>query len=113
VIRGDIDLLRAICQVPNYVVGVTETTWALCQEKLIELLGSNEINRANKLRGQIDSTKRSLSESRDFIRRHTSREGRKRAGEFFTDEMTASEKAEFIKKFGLEAWRKVVNRSFG
>jgi hypothetical protein len=112
-IAGDVDLLRAVVQVPAYVTGITDVTWEMCREKLIELHGSHEIDRANKLRGQIDSTKRSLSESRDFIRRHTSREGRKRAGEFFTDEMTASEKAEFIKKFGLEAWRKVVDRSFG
>jgi len=53
------------------------------------------------------------SESRDFIRRRTSREGRRRAGEFFVDELTASEKAEFIRKFGLEAWCKVVERTYG
>ena len=112
-IAGDIDLLRAVVQVPAYVTGITEVTWDLCRKKLIELHGSHEIDRADKLRGQIDSTKRSLSENRDFIRRHTSRDGLKQAGErLWADEMTPAQKAEFIRQHGLERWRDLVTRTY-
>jgi hypothetical protein len=99
--------------VPAYVLGLNDHSWKLCQDRLVELTGDGERQHAAHLGRSIDKTQRLVEDARSHIRRQTSREGLKQAGErLFADEMSSSEKAAFIKAHGLEAWRKVVSRTY-
>jgi hypothetical protein len=111
-LSGDIETLRSVVGVPAYVLGLNDHSWKLCQDRLVELTGDGERQHAAQLGRSIDKTQRLVDGARSHLRRQTSREGLKQAGErLWADEMTPAQKAEFIRQHGLERWRDLVTRT--
>lgn len=120
--EGDVSGLRAMLDLPEWMVGVHENTRAMAMEALVSATtkGSAAAAQADRARRAAENAELALASSRRFLmqmvgRNATISDALQKGGmiEKPSHAMTPEERAEYIEKHGLEKWRQLVQRSHG
>jgi hypothetical protein len=111
--KGDVETLRAVTSVPNYVAKLTQPTYERAQAALSAATHGKEIAALDTYAKRVGAARQSVDAARRFLTGQSSPEALAKAGVQVVSvkTMTDDEKSNFIAEKGLAAFRQLVAQS--